>query len=217
VGKRGPAPKGEYGRTIGRTAVFSCRLQPDTRARLVSAAKRAGAGGRSLSQELEHRLRRTFIEDDRAVDFYGSEQNEAILQLLGAVIQATGTNWLKKSEEGWVPDTKKDPGEWLRDPKLFDQVLTAVIHTLLWFRPGKERRGQGLYYHSTAEHILDEIRGADPSIPIMKRSGRQHAMALLKDGLGELARRPHLYDEWSKANPPVRIVVNPPAKKRERK
>ena len=66
MGKRGPEPKGEYGRRIGRTAVLSTRLQPDTRNRLSGAAK---ANRRSLSQELEHRLRRSFVEDDKVVDF----------------------------------------------------------------------------------------------------------------------------------------------------
>jgi len=41
-GRRGPAPKGEYGGKIARTAVLSTRLQPDTRTRL-EAAKKATA------------------------------------------------------------------------------------------------------------------------------------------------------------------------------
>ena len=83
MGKRGPHPKGEYGRKIRRTAVLSTRLQPDTRARLLQAAK---ANGRSLSQELEHRLRRTFIEDDKSIEWYGSEQTAAVVKLIGATI-----------------------------------------------------------------------------------------------------------------------------------
>src|SRR6516164_3768972 len=85
MGKRGPQPKGEYGRKIGRTAVLSARIQPDTRRRLVDATE---ASGRSLSQELEHRLRRTFIDDDKAVEFYGSDRNEAVLKLVGVTIQS---------------------------------------------------------------------------------------------------------------------------------
>ena len=127
MGKRGPQPKGEYGRSIGRTAVLSTRLQPDTRARLLKAAK---ASGRSLSQELEHRLRDTFVEDDNVVNFYGGPPNAAIVKLIGALIQSTCTNWLAKTPDGSLD---KYPGEWLRDPKLFDQVLTAIIHALMWF------------------------------------------------------------------------------------
>ena len=123
MGKRGPAPKGEYGGIIARTAVLSTKMRPDTRARLASAAK---TNGRSLSQELEHRLRRSFIEDDKTIDLYGSQLNAAILKVLGTVIQATCTTWLQKTADGWIPDLRKDPEEWLRDPMLFDGVRTAL-------------------------------------------------------------------------------------------
>jgi hypothetical protein len=213
MGRRGPQPKGEYGRKIGRTAVLSTRLQPDTRRRLVAAT---GTSGRSLSQELEHRLRWTFTEDDKAFDFFGSQSNAAIAKLIGTVIQSTCTHWLVKTADGWVPDLHKDPGEWLRDPKLFDEVLTAIVHALMWFKPSGGRGEQFLFYHSTAERIIDEIRSADPSLPITKRSTRQHAMAMLKDKLGDLARHRHPYDNWRENEPPVRIVVPKPTKKKHK-
>src|SRR5262245_40730201 len=103
MGKRGPRPKGEYGRKGGRTAVLSTRLQPDTRKRLVAATQ---ASGRSLSQELEHRLRRTFTEDDKAVEFYGSEQTAAVVKLIGAVIQSTATTTSLRTKKKY---------EWLKD------------------------------------------------------------------------------------------------------
>ena len=213
MGKRGPQPKGEYGGKIARTAVLSTRLQPDTRARLSKAAK---ASGRSLSQELEHRLRGSFIEEDRVVDFYGCESNAAILKVIGTVIQSTCTSWRVKTAEGWVPDVHKDPGEWLRDPKLFDQALTAIVHTLMWFKPSGGRDEQFLFYHSTAERIVDEIRSADPSLPITKGSTRQHAMAKLKDKLGDLARQRPPYDEWLKKEPPARIDVSNQAERKHK-
>lgn len=207
MGKRGPQPKGEYGRTIGRTAVLSTRLQPDTRERLSAAAK---AKGRSLSQELEHRLRRSFIEDDKVVDFFGSPANAAIVKLLGAVIQSTGTSWLRKDpKDGWVPDFKKDPGEWLRDPVLFDGVLTAIVHALMWFRPPGGSDDQRFLYSSAAEQMIKEIQSADPSLPISKRSNRQHAMALLKDEMASLASRRHPYDELFKKEPQATAPTSP--------
>ena len=121
MGKRGPAAKGEYGKEIARTAVFSTRIQPDTRARLERAAKE---NGRSLSQELEHRLRRSFIEDDKLIDLYGSRSNAGIRELLGVVIRDQCTSWLRKTADGWVPDVHKDPEEWLRDPGRFYGLLT---------------------------------------------------------------------------------------------
>jgi hypothetical protein len=116
-------------------------------------------------------------------------------------------NWVRfVVRDGWVPDLRKDPGEWLRDPKLFDQALTAIVHALMWFKPSGGRDEQFLFYHSTAEKIVEEIRAADPSLPMTKGSTRQHAMAKLKDQLGDLARQRHPYDEWRKKEPLVRIV-----------
>ena len=62
-----------------------------------------------------------------------------------------------------------------------------------------------------AEGIINEIRSADPSLPITKRSTRQHAMAMLKDKLGDLARHRHPYDDWRENEPPV--VPNPAQRK----
>jgi hypothetical protein len=213
MGKRGLQPKGEYGLKIARTAVLSTRLQPDTRARLVQAAK---ANQRSFSQELEHRLRFSFIKEDSVIDFYGSQRNAAIPKLLGAVIQATCTSWLTKTKEGWVPDPCKDPSEWLRDPKLFDRVITAILHALMWFRPGKSRHEQSLYYSSAIEQMIDDIRASDPSIPMRKRSGRQHALSVLKDELGDLVDHPHPYDAFFKGEPATRRGIPRRAARRGR-
>jgi hypothetical protein len=198
MGKRGPQPKGEYGRNIGRTAVLSTRIQPDTRARLSQAAR---ANRRSLSQELEHRLRRSFINEDRVIDFYGSQANAAIAHLLGAVIKSTCTEWLVKSGDEWVRDLHKDPGEWLRNPKVFDQVLVAIVHALMWFKPAGSHNDQLFFYSSVVERLIDEIRAADPSLPLEKGSRRQHPLAVLKDELGDLVHHRHPYDDLFKKEP----------------
>jgi hypothetical protein len=216
MGKRGPKPRGEYS---GKTAVLSVRLQPDTRARLEAEKE---ASGRSFTQELEKHLRRSFVEDDRAVEFYGTVQNAAILKLIGLVIQAASKTRLRQARGGkWVPDPAGSE-EWLRDPELFDSVCTAIRHTLAWFRPGGAIGG--LSYSSDAEALLDEIRAADPARPLDPYSSREHALAKLKDGLGELAQRPHPYDVWSKAEPVLRsgkaealIPAAKPAKRKRRK
>jgi hypothetical protein len=212
VGKRGPQPKGEYGRNIGRTAVLSTRLQPDTRARLSRAAK---ATKRSLSQELEHRLRLSFINEDGVIDFYGSQANAAIIQLLGAVIKSTCTSWLVKTADEWVRDFHKDPGEWLRDPKIFDAVFGAIVHALLWFKPTGSRHDQLFFYSSEIERLIDEIRAADPSLPLAKGATRQHALAVLKDQLGNLVHRPHPYGDLIKKEP-VPAVARHPNKKKQK-
>ena len=65
----------------------------------------------------------------------------------------------------------------------------TVIHTLMWFKPGTAYPEHVLCYHSAAEDIINEIRNSDPSLPIAEGSRRQHAMAMLKDKLGDLVRR----------------------------
>jgi hypothetical protein len=223
MGKRGPQPKGEYGRKTARSAVLSVRIQPDTRARLAAATQ---ASGRSLSQELEHRLRRTFTEDDNIVEFYGTEQTAAVVKLIGLTLNAAAGR-----------TSARGPHEWLKEQRLFDDVIDAIVHTLLWFRPSIERRRiksgpttdqierrkikssptsdrierrkiesspttdrierRPITSSSTTDQVdqlIDEIRSADPSLPITKGSKRQHAMAMLKDKLGDLipeqAKRP---------------------------
>jgi CelD/BcsL family acetyltransferase involved in cellulose biosynthesis len=206
MGKRGPRPKGEYGGKGGRTAVLSTRLQPDSRARLVAAAK---TNGRSLSQELEHRLRRTFTEDDKAVDWYGSGQTAAVVKLIGATIHSAAARVSKRGKHDWLEE------QWL-----FDDVMDAIAHVLLWFRPGGDSGRRPIALSSgtnEADTLMEEIRSADPSLPIAKGSTRQHALAMLKDKLGDLAKGPHPYEDWQKREPPVRIVVPRPAKRREKK
>ena len=184
------------GGKIGRTAVLSTRLQRDTRERLVAAKE---ANRRSLSQELEHRLRRTFIEDDNAVELYGTEQTAAVVRLIGATIQATAA----RGSTGKKHD-------WLKEQWLFDDVMDAIAHVLLWFRPGGDSGKRVITVSSgtnRSEQLINEIRSSDPSLPITKRSNRQHAMAMLKDKLGDLAQHRHPYDDWLKKEPPVRIAV----------
>jgi hypothetical protein len=202
MGKRGPRPKGEYGGKIPRTAVFSTRIQPDTRARLAKAAK---DNNRSESQELEHRLRRTFVQDDQDFNLYGSQLNAAIINLLGEILQTTCTSWCLKTTDGWNTDIHKDPGEWLRDQRIFDEVVTAIFHALMWFRPAGTRDAQFIFFNSSAHQIINEIRTSDPSLSIMKRSTRQHTMAKLKDKLGDFVRRRHPYDHLWPNEPPVRV------------
>jgi hypothetical protein len=162
---------------------LSTRLQPDTRARLVAAKK---ASGRSLSQELEHRLRRTFIEDDKAVEFYGTEKNAAVVKLIGATIQSTATRISTKGKH-----------DWLKEQWIFDDVMDAIAHMLLWFRPGGDSGKREITLSSgtnISEQLINEIRSSDPSLPITKRSDRQHAMAMLKEKLGDLAQHQHPYE-----------------------
>jgi hypothetical protein len=200
MGKRGPKPRGEYGAKGGRTAVLSTRLQRDSRVRLVAAAK---SNGRSLSQELEHRLRRTFTEDDKSIEWYGSEQTAAVVKLIGATIQSAAARVSKSGKH-----------DWLKEQWLFDDIMAAIAHVLLWFRPGGDigRRSIALGSGTNkADELMDQIRSANPALPITPTSTPQHALAMLRDKLGDLAKGPHPYEDWRKRKPPLRIVPAKPA------
>jgi hypothetical protein len=141
-----------------------------------------------MSQELERRLQRTFIDDDNAIDFYGSQETAAVVKLIGATIQSTAAR-----------ESTKRKHDWLKEQWLFDDVMGAIEYVLLWFRPdGGSGRGHIALSSGTdrADELIHEIRSADPALPITKGSTRQHALAMLKDKLGDLARHPHPYDAW---------------------
>ena len=206
MGKRGPKPKGEYGRKGGRTAVLSTRLQPDTRARLVAAAK---SNGRGLSQELEHRIRRTFVEDDKSIEWYGSEQTAAVVKLIGATIQSAAARASKRGKH-----------DWLKQQWLFDDVVTAIRHVLLWFRPGGDSGLREITFGSgtnPVDQLINEIRRSDPSLPIGKRSSRQHAMAMLKDKLGNLVSARNPYDDFREPKSAERSNISKRLKGKQRK
>jgi hypothetical protein len=203
MGKRGPKPRGVY---AGKTAVFSSRIMPETLALLNAAKKAHGAREWSLSQEIEHRLRRTFSDDKNDVELYGNEQSAAIVKLIGLVIRAAST-------------PIKGKHNWLSEQWLFDDVMDAIAHTLLWFRPGGDSGRREIKLSSGTDHaeqLMAEIRSSDPSLPITEGTRRQHRMAVLKDKLGDLAGHRHPYDDWREKARPVRIVVPNPAKRKHK-
>ncbi|MFZ0460143.1 MAG: hypothetical protein WAM17_17220 [Rhodoplanes sp.] len=164
-----------------------------------------------LSQELEHRLRRSFIEDDKAVDFYGSEQTAAIVKLIGAVIQSNAATISPKSKKQY---------EWLKHPFVFDNVMMAIRHVLLWFRPGGDSGLQEITLGTatnTVDQLINEIRSADPSLPIAAGSSRQHAMAMLKDKLGDLVTARNPYNDFFQPMPAEPHNISNRLKREQRK
>jgi hypothetical protein len=208
VGKRGPQPKGQYGGKNERTALFSTRFRPETRRRLEAAAK---ANGRSLSQELEHRLRQTFYEEDVDLKLYGTKQNAGIVNLIGATIQSVSRI-----------DSAKGKHNWLKEQWLFDDVMIAIQHVLLWFRPGGDsglreiKLGSGT---ARADKLMNEIRSADTALPILEGSARQHTMGRLKEKLGPLVTARNPYDDFREPAPrqPRNISNRLRRKQRKRK
>ena len=83
----GRKPKGEF---AGKSATITTRIQPRTRAVLQAAA---GASGRSLSQEVEFRLRASLQRTTKA-----QRRNRALAFLITVAVESieeqTGRSWL---------------------------------------------------------------------------------------------------------------------------
>lgn len=94
MGKRGPEPKGEFS---SKGATLSARITTETRRRLDEACR---ASNRSISQEVETRLRRSFEADAGAPETakrFGSQETYAVLRLAAEIIKEiealTGQSW----------------------------------------------------------------------------------------------------------------------------
>jgi len=124
MGARGPKAKGGYG---DKTAVLSTRITAPTRQALTEAAAKSG---RSLSSEVEHRLRRSFDEDEKTIDRLGGPQLYAILRLISSTMDAVG-------KQAFFSRSHKisEDANWLYDPYCYDQVVKAVTTILENLRP----------------------------------------------------------------------------------
>src|SRR5665213_3311745 len=116
MGKRGPSPQGEYS---GKSKVFSTRIRADLRSSLDAAAK---VSGRSLSQEVEHRLRRTFVDEDRSENAFGSRRNYLLMRMAATALQS-------------AQNPQNPKAEWLDDPVAFDQAMKFLNAVLKQVRP----------------------------------------------------------------------------------
>src|ERR1700730_15886030 len=176
---KGPAPRGEY---AGKSSVFSTRIRPDLRQKLEQGAKQSG---RSLSQEIEHRLRRSFVEDEKISDAFGDRRTYLIMKMI-----AMGIN---------LPQMKEEPDvSWLDDPYYFDLSIGTALAILEAIRPKgeiklpeneivalvTEARAEG-----TAPSLWGKVLRADPALPITKGSNLQHWFAMAKADLGNIPER----------------------------
>jgi hypothetical protein len=174
VGKK---PQGPY---AGKSVVFSTRITPDLRARLGAAA--AAKKGYSLSQEIEERLRDSFILEQKISDSFGSEQNYLIMRIVALVMQSLRSK------------------DWMTDPGSFELVLRTIVNVLEQIRPspplteaerGPMQRALDDYSSKQISAALwTSIQEADVAAPISKGSRKDHLLGLLKRRLGPIANRP---------------------------
>jgi hypothetical protein len=123
------------------------------------------------------------------IDFFGDGQTAAIVKLIGIVIQSVSR------VKGHPTGTRL----WTEEPHLFDQAVKAVAGVLELFRPPGEiidpfaDLGGDILGRVAALGLIEDLQLADPTLPIFRRSTRQHALAFLREGLGKLADRPRPY------------------------
>jgi hypothetical protein len=183
---KGPTPRGEY---VGKSSVFSTRIRPDLRQKLEQGAKKSG---RSLSQEVEHRLRRTFVQDQDISEMFGDRRTFLLMKMMAAAIQFKGGN--------------RPPGEWLENREDFEIAIAAALLVLEAVRPrgavnpdnpflafANRVRAEGIAFE-----IWKEIKMADPALSLTRGTRADHWNAVTKVDLGEIADRvrlPASYDD----------------------
>ncbi|MBM2711677.1 hypothetical protein JQK88_10505 [Mesorhizobium caraganae] len=184
MGKRGPAPKGEY---ENKSNVLSTRIRSDTRANLVSAAK---ASGRSLSQEIEHRLRRTFIDDARIEDAFGGRRNYLLMRMV-ALAAETAFRFAGKNENS----------NWLDEPIAFDAAVKMINEVLSAIRPDGpvdsednwDEEGRADLARAYSDITWSDVQKADPTLPLdtpIENAREALFDGMLKADLGPLVNRP---------------------------
>jgi hypothetical protein len=183
MGKRGPAPKGEY---AGKSKVLSTRIRPDTRAALVKASKKSN---RSLSQEIEHRLRRSFDEETRIADMFFDRRTFLLMRMSALAL-----------ERAWNPDKE---GDWLEDAFTFDQALKILNAVLEAIRPQGEipklsdpglEIAKDLVPPQVSAELWKLVQDADPSSPMTKGTRMQYLARIIKTDLGpDIVTRPRVF------------------------
>jgi hypothetical protein len=101
----------------GKRYPLNMRTTKETRDRIESAAR---ASGRSLVQEVEHRLEQSFQDDDRLTEAFGGELAFKLMRALAGFATVLSGRRNK---------------DWLRDQGVFDEVVSQWIGAMRELRP----------------------------------------------------------------------------------
>lgn len=181
MGKRGPKPRARA------SVVLSTRIGADTRKAIESAAKRSG---RTLSAEIEFRLRRSFDEDESLTDRFGGRRTYALLRLVGEAIKATGSLSFFKEHRKIAQDD-----DWLLDPYTYDQATKSVETVLEMVRPPGERERKRPIppdMHPVMKHVIEnsgQSYALGKLVPVANSSGELSPLSEPTTESGRLAER----------------------------
>ena len=111
----------------GKRHPLNMRTTRETRERLEATA---AANGRSLAQEVEARLERSFAQDQRLEDVFGSADLFGLLRAVGTAMDAAGKS------AGFM-STRSPAGArgWIDHPYAYDQALQVAVRVLDALRP----------------------------------------------------------------------------------
>jgi TraY domain len=173
---KGPAPKGAYS---GKSSVFSTRIRPDLRKSLEKAARQSG---RSLSQEVEHRLRHSILEDEKIEDTFGDRQTYRLMRMMADGIHLAS---------GWTE------AHWLKNPVSFGFAKAAIASILDRVAPGEPESLRHPLHDQAAAACGDIIaavfwaktRAAADALPLNKGSDQDWKYAVAKADLAHLLDR----------------------------
>jgi hypothetical protein len=188
MGKRGPAAKGEY---RDKSRVLSTRISEELREALEVAAE---GNKTTLSREIEHRLRRTFIEDKQIDAIFGSRRMFQLMRLIASVIDST----VNRKVFAKADKPKKQNVDWLDDPYAFDQAMRVIATVLGEIRPPgavPQSPDEALdQYEGTfqgAFNAIETLRDVQkaPDALLLTGSRHQKNMADIKQDIGDLADR----------------------------
>lgn len=136
----GRPPKGEF---HNKRAVFSTRITPELKASLVKAADR---NGRSLSQEIERRLRNSLLKEnfaDKTISAFGGKESYALHKLSVMAREHVEFNTGKT---------------WLDDAFTFDQTIRSTVAVWSDFAPtGNPNNPPDSYYTKINPENLSEV------------------------------------------------------------
>jgi hypothetical protein len=167
-------PKGRRGRPRlpeedRRSRNFTFRGRAELHSNLAEAAK---TSRRSISEEIEHRLERSFADDRTIEAALGGQEIYDILRIVAATLHAAGNT---SAAEG---------GRLIDDPVRYDRAVKAVNHVLEALRPNREAYLKD-YLAIVGKEIEDRVRsGADP------HSMARNAMDQLLQAIDEGERQP---------------------------
>ena len=168
----------------------------------------------SLNTEIVDRLRRTFVEDEKITEVFGSRKTFSLMKLIASVAETV--------DNPYSDEPKKD---WTEDPYLYEQVVQAANLILGMMRPpgpvpeegrpylqglGKAARKLQQIWETAPTASFDRygrrLPGSERVARIKTELGRAQTEAIIKADLGEMAERIPLNVETMESSQLQRIA-----------